>query len=86
MNEYKYQYFQFAGDPEINIRTDWGYELSEIKKVLVSQTPALMIHETEYPNGFKFLTEIAADSIVFRTNKPLIKNPDGTYMVDMAAI
>lgn len=85
MTDYKYQYFQFAGDPEFKIHTDWGYEISEIKKNIISQTPDSIIYESEYPNGFKILVEQTAGSFMYRTNKPLIQNVDGSFSVDLNA-
>jgi hypothetical protein len=77
--DYKYTYFQFKGDPEINIKTDFGIEFSDIKQNLIEQTPERIIRESIYPNGFAVKIEQTADSVVFYTNKELIKDTDGSY-------
>lgn len=79
MPEYKYTYFQFAGDPEIKIITDFGIEFSEIKQNLIKKTSELIITESIYPNGFAVKVEQTSDSFVFYTNKELIKDADGNY-------
>ena len=79
MPEYKYTYFQFKGDPEIKIITDFGIQFSDIKQNLIEQTPERIIRESIYPNGFAVKMEQTADSVIFYTNKELIQSADGSY-------
>jgi len=79
MPEYKYTYFQFKGDPEIDIVTDFGINFSDIKQITIEETPQRVIRESIYPNGFAVKIEQTNDSVVFYTNKELIQGNDGSY-------
>lgn len=76
-----FEYINTGG--EFNINTPFCKDLSQVKTETISQTPECIHFKSEYPNGFIIEYLEYADKIIFKTNKPLVKNANGSYDVQL---
>ena len=70
-------------DGEIKILTPFCSDLSQIKHEVISQTPDCIHSISTYPNGFVIESFVYNNKIIHKTNKPLVKNSDGTFSVQL---
>lgn len=65
---------------EVQIKNPKNIEYKDIKKEITQNADCITCVLT-YPNGFVLTMEQHADEIKVDTNRPLIKNDDGTYSI-----
>lgn len=74
-----YEYRQVTGNFEI--LTPFVKDFSEIQNIIIEQKDSFIKQLSIYPQNFIVYIEQSAHDMVFRTNKPLRDNGDGTYDV-----
>ncbi|AQW25656.1 hypothetical protein ACV30Q_04645 [Clostridium perfringens] len=70
-------------DGELNINTPFCKDFSQVENEVISSTPDSVHIKSKYPNGFTIEYLAYSNKIIFKTNKPLIKNPDGSFDVQL---
>ncbi|WP_338730320.1 hypothetical protein [Clostridium perfringens] len=68
---------------EFKINTPFCTDLKQINYEVISMTPECIHGIYKYPNGFVYESWIYSDKLIARTNMPLIKNPDGSFDVQL---
>lgn len=75
-----YEYSFTNGKKKIDT-SGFSYDLSEVKTEVLSHTADCIHMRNTYPNGFTIESLTYADKIIFRTNRELRDNGDGTLTV-----
>lgn len=75
-----YEYILTNGKMNIDTKP-FCKELSEVKIETLSHTVDCVHMRSTYPNGFIYESLTYADKIIFRTNRELRDNGDGTFTV-----
>ncbi|MDM0819825.1 hypothetical protein QTI12_03310 [Clostridium perfringens] len=70
-------------DGNFKVNTPFCKEFSQIENETISITPDCIHMRSKYPNGFMFESWQYSDKIILKTNKPLIKKPDGSFDVQL---
>lgn len=68
---------------EVKILTPFCSDLNQIKYEVISHTPDCIHSISTYPNGFVIESFTYSNKVIHKTNKPLVKNPDGTFSVQL---
>jgi hypothetical protein len=72
-----FEYVTKVGE-KLNILTPFDIKFTDIKTETIAKDD-YVINRSEYPNGFTFESEVYSDKIIFRCNRKLIDNGDGTF-------
>lgn len=72
-----FEYITNVGE-KMEILTPFDCKFSDVKTETITKD-GYVIHHSEYPNGFIFESEVYSDKIIFRCNRKLIDNGDGTF-------
>ncbi|WP_443660455.1 hypothetical protein [Clostridium algidicarnis] len=75
--------FEYTFTTEKELLTPFCTDFKQIKNKLISQTPECIHRVSEYPNGFVLEIIQYNNKIIFKTNKELIDNNDGTLSVKL---
>lgn len=68
---------------QVKILTPFCRNVSEINNEVISHTPDCIHQISTYPNGFVIESIVYSNKAIYKTNKPLVKNPDGTFSVQL---
>lgn len=61
------------------IKTPGVTDFSLVKNEIIEHSPGRIVRRSTYPTGLVLEIEQEANRIVVYSNRPLTKNPDGTY-------
>lgn len=75
-----YEYILTDGKMSIDTKP-FCTKLSEVKTETLSHTADCIHLRSTYPNGFIYESLTYADKIIFKTNRELRDNGDGTFTV-----
>lgn len=75
--------FEYIFTTDKKILTPFCTDFKQIKNKFISQTSECIHIVSEYPNGFVLEIIQYNDRIIFKTNKELIDNNDGTLSVKL---
>lgn len=64
---------------EINVQTPFDIEFSDIRNVLIEQTPTITKKLSIYPNGCFVYVEQSSTSLKMRSNYKFQEDGDGSY-------